>query len=414
MDDGVWAAESLQLVAKQTDNDLTRLYACVLDAVDTGYTISAYQALKTLLDKFNHEKPNGVSLPALLRCMIRLIRKRMKDAKDDPMEMHDAVSTLASLFETAVEHAGRFSTTKNDFDAGELSWFSKNSYNLAIEYLDEMNPAVIHKLCVTASRLIRGLDRDTPPTEKTNLRLRHIFSEYLAMTTMIVLARGEDSIESSHECDRAVMQHGTALRDLIAEEMEVDTLHMNAKADLTAKHIQSIKFELEATLRLRKWDALSGLFDLCWKYDDPQRWQTLADLAFSIHQELCDQGPDVVEAYQSTVLLFIERIVNKSWKPNEPVQKLAKHLRCYFHLVFTKDDQMAGKCADQVIGIAEQCKMVGQHILVYEVLLTQGNRATIRTLRPSLNGWQRRHSTRLLAAIALRTMGSASTGQRKL
>jgi hypothetical protein len=175
---------------------------------------------------------------------------------------------------------------------------------------------------------------------------------------MVVIARQEDNIEASNQYDIMVLQHGNALRDLIAQEMGVDMLREDIRTDLIAKHIQSIKFELEATLRLKQWDTLSKLFDLCWKYDDPKRWRTLADLAFSIHERLCSQGPDVIQAYQKTVLLFIERIVNKSWKPNEPVDKLAKHLRCFFHLTLTKDDGLASKCADQVIEIAGRCKAV--------------------------------------------------------
>jgi hypothetical protein len=135
-------------------------------------------------------------------------------------------------------------------------------------------------------------------------------------------------------------------------------LNESIKVDLISKHIQTIKFGLEAALRLSNWEGLPDLFDLCWVYDDPKRWRTLADLAFSIHEELCNQGAEVVQRYQQTVLLFIERVVNKSWKPGEPVEKLAKHLRCLFHLVLTNENGLAAKCMDQVIGVAEQCKMV--------------------------------------------------------
>jgi hypothetical protein len=356
--DIAFAAECLDLVAKQSGKDATRLYACVLDALQIADEQHALLALKKVLDTYDYKSPKGLHLPALLRCMIRLVKSNMKDATDNPTKIDEAISTMCSLFEAAIEHTKISSTCKADFTAEELGWFSKNSYNVAVEYLDHVNPSALHRLCMTCNRLIEMLDRDTPPAEKTNLRLRHIFCEYLAMTTVVVLARNEDNIENARNHYEVACRHGHNLRQLIAEQMEIASFSEAIKVDLVAKHIQSIKFELEATLRLNKWGELSDLFDQCWKYEDPKRWDTLADLAFSIHEEMCTASSELLNAHQRTVLQFIERVINKSWKPNEPLDKLAQHLRCLFHLALAKEDITAGNCMNQVISIAQRSKTV--------------------------------------------------------
>jgi hypothetical protein len=353
-----FAAECLDLVAKQSSKDATALYACVLDALRIGDKRHAFLALSKVLETYDYKAPKDVHLPALLRCMLRLVKSDLRDAGDDHQRVNEAVSTMCSLFETVAEHAKKSPRSKGDFGAEELGWFSKNNYNIAIEYVAKVHPSILQRLCLTCDLLIEILDRDTPPTEKANLRLRHIFCKYLTITAGVVLARGEDNIENSLSQYMAVSKHGQALRQLIAEEMNINSLSEAVKADLVAKHIQSIKFELEATLRLNRWDDLAELFDQCWKYDDPKRWDTLADLAFSIHGELCTKGPGVLNIYQKTTLQFIEHVINKSWKPNEPQDKLAQHLRCLFHLALAKEDATAARCMEKVIDIAEKCKKV--------------------------------------------------------
>jgi hypothetical protein len=43
---------------------------------------------------------------------------------------------------------------------------------------------------------------------------------------------------------------------------------------------------LEAVLKLKKWDELDDLFEQCWKYKTPDRYETLADLVLVVHSSL--------------------------------------------------------------------------------------------------------------------------------
>lgn len=63
----------------------------------------------------------------------------------------------------------------------------------------------------------------------------------------------------------------------------IDELDESAKSDMISKHFQVVKLELEAVLKLQKWDQLDELFDQCWKYKSPDHYETLADLVLVIH-----------------------------------------------------------------------------------------------------------------------------------
>jgi hypothetical protein len=73
----------------------------------------------------------------------------------------------------------------------------------------------------------------------------------------------------------------------------VDKLGGGSQDDIISKHLQVVKLELEAVLKLKKWAELDDLFEQCWKYKTPDRYETLADLVLVIHSSLVKTGADV-------------------------------------------------------------------------------------------------------------------------
>jgi hypothetical protein len=67
----------------------------------------------------------------------------------------------------------------------------------------------------------------------------------------------------------------------------------SAQADIMSKHFQIVKLELEAVLKLQRWDELHELFDQCWKYKSPDHYATLADLVLVIHSCIVKAELDV-------------------------------------------------------------------------------------------------------------------------
>jgi hypothetical protein len=55
---------------------------------------------------------------------------------------------------------------------------------------------------------------------------------------------------------------------------------------MIAKHFQVVKLELEAAMKLEQWDEMDDLFDECWKFKNPEHFETLADLVLIIHMQI--------------------------------------------------------------------------------------------------------------------------------
>jgi hypothetical protein len=93
-------------------------------------------------------------------------------------------------------------------------------------------------------------------------------------------------------------KHSQEFRRAAAEG--IDKLGGSAQADIIAKHFQIVKLELEAVLKLEKWEELDDLFDQCWKYKSPDHYETLADLVLVIHS--CIALANVDDKYQKSEL----------------------------------------------------------------------------------------------------------------
>ena len=65
-----------------------------------------------------------------------------------------------------------------------------------------------------------------------------------------------------------------------------------AQDDILSKQLQVVKLELEAVLRLQRWDDLDDLFELCWNCKSSDRYETLADLVLVIHSCLVQANAD--------------------------------------------------------------------------------------------------------------------------
>jgi hypothetical protein len=161
-------------------------------------------------------------------------------------------------------------------------------------------------------------------------------------------------------------KHSQEFRRAAAEG--IDKLGGSAQADIISKHFQIVKLELEAVLKLEKWDELDELFDQCWKYKSPDHYETLADLVLVIHS--CVAQPGVDCKYQKSrfedlwsinttltdapeVLSVLHKIINlTSRQTGTDLTKLSRWLRCLFNLSLTYDESTSLKCIEQVVKIA--------------------------------------------------------------
>jgi hypothetical protein len=95
------ASKCLEVVHNASSEDSNLLYACVLDAQLVGDKDLAVAALQLVLEKYQYNAPSTIHLPALLRCIIRLIISQLESTSvSTPRSDVDAIiDRLCKLFE---------------------------------------------------------------------------------------------------------------------------------------------------------------------------------------------------------------------------------------------------------------------------------------------------------------------------
>ena len=87
-----------------------------------------------------------------------------------------------------------------------------------------------------------------------------------------------------------VRRHCQEFRRAASEE--ANKLSGAAQDDILSKQLQIVKLELEAALKLQRWDELDHLFEQCWNCKSSDRYETLADLVLVIHSCLLQTNAD--------------------------------------------------------------------------------------------------------------------------
>ncbi|XP_014560370.1 hypothetical protein COCVIDRAFT_89663 [Bipolaris victoriae FI3] len=350
--DADFAAECLNNICRSSAKDATLLYACVMEAQRAGNKRQAINALRNVLDKYQNGATTGIHLPALLRrSTTRMLQSELiNDGKIDTAILDQLCESFEAACDQAKASRTRPSTpAKELFTDVEFQWFSKNSYNLSLKYCAEMPPAHLIRLLDCCVEFIKLLKEKGSSNTSSDLSLRLLFCEFLAACTWITLARAEDNVEQNAQQYLEVRKHSQNFRRAVSETM--NGLGQSAKADIISKHFQVVKLELEAALKLRKWDELDELFDQCWVYKNPDHYETLADLTLVIHQCIVQAELDV--KYQKKVLSVLQKIVNLvSRQPGSDMPRLSRWLRCLFSLSLPFDDESSLRCIDQVTHIA--------------------------------------------------------------
>ncbi|KAF1852174.1 SPO22-domain-containing protein [Cucurbitaria berberidis CBS 394.84] len=361
--------ECLDLVCRSSAKDATLLYACVMEAQSAGDKRQAIIALERVLDKYDYSAPAGIHLPALLRrCTARLLQSELvKDGNINP----DIMSQLCTVFDGACSQAKasrrRPSTPAQQlFTAQEFEWFSKNAYNMSLKYCAEMAPNLLVKLLNSCTEFIKLLKGQNQSGAEGDLCLRLVFCEFLAACTYTTLARAEDNTAQCFQYYLEARNHSQEFRRAAAEG--IDKLGGSAQADIISKHFQVVKLELEAVLKLEKWDELDDLFEQCWKYKSPDHYETLADLVLVIHSCVVKAALDV--KYQSKVLSVLQKIINLTCRqPGSDITKLSRWLRCLFNLALPYDENISLKCIEQVIHMAAKKQAVSSLLRVVQTLV---------------------------------------------
>ncbi|KAJ4319655.1 sporulation-specific protein 22 [Neodidymelliopsis sp. IMI 364377] len=331
---------------------ITRIWLSTSDV----HAENALEQLQQMFDMILHESNYMLSAPATHAAQT-LLWKKVEETSTQ--EQHSIAESWCRLcLHPLFERAGAQNKVKITrpgkpeqqlFTVQELEWFSRNSYNLSLKHCAEIPPKSLVRLlgvCVEFIGLLRQQEQSTTPED---LDLRLAFCDFLAACTYTTLARAEDSQEAS-------LQYYLEARNRCQEFRRVafegpNKLSGAAQDDILSKQLQVIKLELEAALKLQRWDDLDELFEQCWNYKSSDRYETLADLVLVIHS--CLVQADVDAKYQGKVLSMLQKIINLTSRQNgNDINTLSRWLRCLFNLTLTYDETISLKCLDQVTQIA--------------------------------------------------------------
>lgn len=355
-----FAAESLNIICKASSKDVTLLYACVVEAQTVGDRQQAALALQKVLSQYNYNAPKGVNLPALLRCMIRLV---MSHIHDDEPPTEQALDEICKIFETAVSYAKKQpqghkgDAGEQNFGDNELQWFARSSYNMALKYCANVHPYYLIRLLNSCAALLTLMleEKSDNADEGLHVRLSHCF--WLIACTYVTIARAEDNTETSNQAYLAVRRCGTDFRSRFNMMLKCVTQSQTSRDDLSSKHFQVIKFELEAALKLRQWDAMDEIFEHCWSFNDsigsPGGWDNFADLVLVIHAAMVEAKLD--PSYLRKILVVLQTIINHTQRAQTAdTIHLARWLRCLFQIAADFSEDVGLQCLEQSHIIAQR------------------------------------------------------------
>lgn len=335
------AVDCLDTICTASSKDATLLYACVLEAQQTGDHLQIISSMQRVLEKYNYNAPNEVHLPALLRCTARLL---IRDLENPCSQVRDRINEICKLFEAAAVQArtSRRSAANDLFSLAELDWFSRNAYNLALKFCTSWSPEQTLRLVQSCLKFVGLYPADIDLNVTADLSLRRLFCDFLCGSLLIMLARCEDNIE--HQ-----LQHYTNVRKVIDDfrvdvKDQVSRLEGGAKGDLQRKHASLLVFDYEAAARLKAWDSLDQIIKESQNFEDPKVFGLFADITLSS------------EAPGDIMISTLQQIINMTWQHNNGgTDKLSRWIRCLFSLALP-ETHIAVQLLDQAVAIAEDAK----------------------------------------------------------
>lgn len=348
------AEDSLRVVLRGSGADPTYLYACVLDAQQQPKLMGmAVIALKAVL----HQKPPGMQLGALLRCMVRLL---IVEASNPELDANLIADEIAALFEMAASSMKEIRKCPPEQWRVEVLWWSKNAYNLAIRLCSTIDPQQLLRILSACTVFLAEYPDEAGHMHADELVSRKLMCLFLSTTSLIVLGRS-----SSQDAEHAKEYYTQARRDITSFKALQQTVQSDDEAS-SARAFTMAKFELECILRLQQWNHLDNVLQTCLELRTTGRWDTLADLIIVISEHL---DANEQTAHTSLITQLLQKIINETWKKEREIVKVSRWLRFAFVLCLHHEEgSFARKLLDQASRMAQHGQ-AGKHELYPEAEL---------------------------------------------
>ncbi|KJZ71961.1 hypothetical protein HIM_08641 [Hirsutella minnesotensis 3608] len=345
--------ESIARLSKASDTIQKQdiLYACVREAQQSGDRICTIEALKAVANSWAVGGISSESLPAILRCTIRLMNVSEEErSSDGPESSCDWSEDICDIFDKAAEHAKQSPKDEQGrkvFTVSELSWFRKSAYNLGAMNCHVWPLHPILRIFTACLAFINCYPKDLPLADEADLRLMGLRCHFVIAAVLVSLARAEDRLDERLQrylearkqvaAYDSLMQDGLGVRDDAVQE------------DIGRKLATLFVFDFEGAVWLKAWDDLNVIVRKAKPCKDEALYKAMGDCL------LRSQAPGKV--MYATMKLIINEIFELE---DFDGAKLAKYMRCLVQATLPLDDCLALQLLDQAQQIAREGRQVGR------------------------------------------------------
>ncbi|PGH12790.1 hypothetical protein AJ79_04014 [Helicocarpus griseus UAMH5409] len=328
------ARNCLEALSKQDKGLENYILACVAEARHTRDNEQVSVAQRVLLDMLGKNLLDGVHLPVLLRFIIVTL---VDELKNDGPRQSEIIETICKVFEISSENATKKHVFPEDnpFSQSELTWFSRSSYNLAVEYCTDLDPQHILSLVNTCIKFIYQYPDQLSLEEFYDIALRRLLCHFLGASLSIAQARLQTDTEAKRGYYIDTRNHIQNFRGTLCGDIK--TPREDHYDDLLKKHRTLLVFDFEAAVRLGQWESLSEIIEESASYADDNLYGSFSDAIF------CSDVP--VENSSRVLQQIITNMIRCGQAKS--VGKISRWIRCHFKLGLYSDVEMAESVLDQ-------------------------------------------------------------------
>lgn len=349
--DGNLATVCLQSLCETPSTDRRLLYACAMDAQDVGNREIALQTLSRIVFTTEGSVDDVCHVPSLLRCHIRLVMAEM-DSKKTQAERDQYVEQLCQIYERVLQHATRSKqqnriagTREVIFNILELSWFTKNGYNLGLRGLIEWPHLQVLRIFSTIRGLLDLFPEDLDPAVYAENSYHYILCDFLTASLSFELARSEDSVEQQLQHYLHARQYISSFRSRLPELPNRPEREMS---DLRERMAVLLGYDFEAAIRLKSWNDLLLLVDEAVNMPLDPAWEVLGVMMDLILQS---------DAQGRLVLTVVQRLLDKMlMMKNRKLENISRFMRSLVQLSLMKDFNFAEEFLTQAVELARNAQ----------------------------------------------------------
>jgi hypothetical protein len=370
-DEAELAAECLEKINQSSNDDASILYACVMDAQQVGNKTQSLAALQILIQKFDFGPPEGVHMPALLRCTIRLLISQLEAPDVTKIPSDDVAGQLCKMFEagkeililiqqseeadvSGVTQAQRTiaklqAGSKVIFTTDELTWFARNSYHLAVKYSGQWAPQNVLRMIDSCTALLHMLPNDNIGEQTSiDISIRLITCDFLSALLLVVLARAQDNVEIQLQNYLTLRKHVKSFNTMFHEHR--NSYVEEAMQDLFRKLAVLLAWDFEAGVHLKAWDDLDQIIIKAEACKNTRTYEIMAD---------CLLRSEATALVKITVM---KKIINAVWTLEcLDTSKLARYMRILFQLALSEGNTaIAEDLLNQTVAYAKAATEVSE------------------------------------------------------